>query len=245
MKTISPSKITSCVVFLFCLSVAITGCERHTRHKVLTFFFTGVPSLEDIEARERAEEEKRKQEALKADQAAAAAEREALALTDLETQTLRLEPSSHKPYSDGSCHECHLIPKGVNFGMFRSKKSTPARFEKGGGIPAVLSTPRQTLCVRCHDYLSGDFADMEGLWLHTPTVDGDCYLCHDPHVADYPKLLLRKPLEVCLDCHAVHDIKDTPEPIRPEDCLACHNAHLGIDRLMLKSGYVEAYKPVE
>jgi predicted CXXCH cytochrome family protein len=37
---------------------------------------------------------------------------------------------------------------------------------------------------------------------HKPVAEGNCLLCHQPHVSPYQRLLRKSPLQECLPCHA-------------------------------------------
>lgn len=65
---------------------------------------------------------------------------------------------------------------------------------------------------------------------HKPVADGTCTACHDPHASDAVKLLITKPLFLCLRCHA--DIKEEVTKavsrhgvIETEGCTPCHEVH--------------------
>lgn len=228
------------VVVLFLFS---SGCSKNTKHKVLTFFFTGVPTLEEIERqKQEAEEKRKKKEELKKQSELQIAKTSEV---PSKTKEVALKPKIyvHAPYAAGRCNGCHRSTS-ENFTMFRSKQ-TSSTFTKGGGKPGVLLAPRKELCIKCHDHLSPDKASSSGLWLHTSAAKGDCNACHEPHQSTYPGILLEKPEEICRECHSNEKIMNIPDHRKPGECLDCHNPHLGINRLMLKKDYMEKGQPAK
>ena len=201
------------------LITAVTGCDRYTKHEVLTFFFTGVPSPE--------EEEKAEAEKAKALQAAAT---EQIAIQ-------KPERFSHPLWAAGRCDQCHQ--SSANFSVPGVKKQSPAVFQKGMEPPGPLVVPRQQLCIRCHEDKSAAKAQTEGLWLHNTPEKGECHKCHDPHQSDHRYLLLETPQQICIPCHKDPKIMDLAAHKEPGECLTCHNAHLGRDKKMLKKDYQE------
>jgi predicted CXXCH cytochrome family protein len=201
------------------LIVVISGCSRQTKHKVLTFFFTGVPPLE--------------------------AEKKPVKKIDTsEVKKKGAEKGilySHTPWASGKCDQCHKGATG--FGV-PGQKGPLTVFHKGGGMPGELVLPKKELCIKCHDAMSVSKAYTEGLWLHTCTEEGECNACHDPHQSNNPNQLLEKPEKICISCHTEGKIIKLAEQCKIDDCLSCHNPHLGKDRLRLKKDYKEVPQKV-
>ena len=201
------------------LITAVAGCDRYTKHEVLTFFFTGVPSPEE---EKKAEAEKAK--ALKA----AATEKKAISKPKL---------FSHPLWAAGRCDQCHR--SSANFSVPGTKKRSPAVFQKGMVSPGPLVVPRPELCIRCHKDKSVATAKKEGLWLHNTPAKGECQKCHDPHQSTQRYLLLETPRQICIPCHKDPKIMELAAHKEPGECLTCHNPHLGKDKKMLKKDYKE------
>jgi predicted CXXCH cytochrome family protein len=198
--------------------VSATGCDKHTRYKVLTFFFTGIPSVEGTVAAERVTgtspgEKKRKKP---------------------ETAVAFV----HGPYASKQCDLCHVI---------EAEKPQKAGEYAGGfprlqDLPSKLLLPINELCIDCHVAKAYTSAYREELWIHGPVSSGICTVCHHHHVsrADY-MLLAEKPIDLCSQCHTGDFITNIAEHTEGKDCLECHNAHVGKDRFLLKKDYVEIY----
>jgi predicted CXXCH cytochrome family protein len=190
---------------------------------VLTFFFTGVPPLEE-EKKDVAENEK-------------AAE----VPTTRKKIVSKPKPFLHTPYRLKMCEQCHQT--SATFGRFRKEGSR--RIVKAGlGSPGMLVVPLKELCVNCHKYMSGSNVFKEGLWLHAPAAQGKCTICHGPHQGPNPNLLLEKPDNICTQCHSEGFMMDSADHRKSTECLSCHNPHLGKDRMLLSKDYKEVKQPV-
>jgi len=112
----------------------------------------------------------------------------------------------HKPVvEDGSCVNCHTP---------HSSNDSPLLI-KGGA----------DLCLMCHDKQLGDVINMKALLdskpdKHGPVISGDCSACHNPHGADYYRILMN----------------DYPKkfytPYKTEKyalCFGCHNQDIALD----------------
>jgi len=203
------------------LITAVAGCDRHTKHKVLTFFFTGVPSLEE---EQKAALEKDKSPQTKAKEAP--------------PPTFYTHPLT----ASRQCNSCHQTT--ANFNMFGGRRERSVAFHKGMVLPGPLVLPREKLCLRCHKDKSAAEALAKGLRLHPTSAKGDCYACHDPHQSKIPYMLLKKPQQICIPCHSDPKIMELAAHKQPGECLTCHNPHLGKNRLLLKKDYKEVKHPV-
>ena len=122
----------------------------------------------------------------------------------------------HAPVSEGNCYQCHA-PHGSKFA-----KNTLA--EAGD------------LCMKCHDSKAPAGIrtprgkariDLTKKTTH-PAIDaGGCVACHvSTHSAAMPKLLKKKPMDLCYECHERRD--ETPfvhSAVRLGDCAVCHDPH--------------------
>jgi len=188
-------------LLLTCLCCCLlTSCgDPVTRHKVLSTIFDGVPSLPS--AAEVCDGYTREQ---------VNAQVEGTETVDIRHDGSQNTNSSHKPYKDKKCSDCHSNDKNVNAGLI---------------------VPRRELCGVCHQ----DF--VKGHNVHGPVAVGDCLACHLPHNSQYPSLLKEDPDTICTICHqearlaaAMHErfvVKDI-------GCEECHDPHAGDARYFLK-----------
>ncbi len=240
------------MVMLSVLITSISGCDRQGRYKVLTFFFTGVPPLEEEQ-----------QKGAEWDKNLAAGEVENATFISLITIKLPVDKKpavgavekatapqvtvyTHPLTAAWQCDRCHRTT--ANFGLF-GQRARQTVFRKGGLPPGPLVVPRNELCVACHNDKSAAEALTQGLWLHPTSAKGDCYACHDPHQSTNRSVLLANPRKICTPCHTEAEmmpkVKDREAHRQTADCLSCHNPHLGKDRLLLKKDYKEVKHPVE
>jgi predicted CXXCH cytochrome family protein len=212
------------MVVLTVLIASISGCSRQTKHEVLTFFFTGVPPLEE-EKKPETEKEKSAEE------------------TKIKKKVTPRPKKlfNHTPYRLKMCDQCHQT--SAFFGRFR-KKASPVIVTKGRELPGMLVIPLKELCIKCHEYVSASKVFKEGLWLHAPAAQGKCTLCHGSHQSEHPKLLLEKLDKICTQCHSKGFMMDTADHRKSTECLSCHNPHLGKDRMLLSKDYKEVKQPV-
>ncbi len=137
----------------------------------------------------------------------------------------------HKPVQD-KCVNCHS-PHSGDFQY---------------NLPAEAT---QDLCFRCHkdkkEWISKVKVKHGGL-----TTERKCLACHDPHVSDYAKQLIKAPMDTCMTCHDkqldtpdgkimnmksyLENNKDHHGPIKQKDCSACHNTH-GSDNFRILRKY--------
>lgn len=187
------------LLFLGVGILLISGCDSVSRHKVLSTVFDGVPTLPEPVAlcdeyylQRRAAEEAGRQ--VGADGLAAEVS----------------QRSSHKPYAEKKCSDCHTSDKSVSDGLL---------------------LPKRELCLHCHvNFVTGSN-------VHGPVAVGDCLACHLPHSSGYPSLLKESPDKICASCHqeqrlalAMHE-RFVNKGI---GCGECHDPHSGNARYFLK-----------
>lgn len=189
------------LLFLLLAGVPLLqGCsDPVTNHKILTTIFDGVPSLPD-------------QTEVCEEYYVARTEAEAAgrALELSEGGRAGKSGSSHKPYDEKKCNDCHSNDKNVNAGLI---------------------VPKQELCSVCHtDFVEGDN-------VHGPVAVGDCLACHLPHSSNHTSLLKEDPDLICATCHqenrlavAMHD----RFVVKVISCGECHDPHAGDARYFLK-----------
>ena len=134
----------------------------------------------------------------------------------------------------GTCLTCH---QGVYADMAK-RSSHPMR--EGQLVCADCHDPHTAeaglarmpvgneACTECHADLRGPF-----LWEHPPAAE-DCGICHLPHGANQPALLVRRPPQLCQGCHSSVGHRSLPQLAerQPDDfgaeflfasgCVNCH-----------------------
>lgn len=226
------------------LSMATGGCSSQTRHTVLTFFFTGVPPLEEKSSGGKSvpndatvAKKSQTQKNGKSQKTAAAGTEKPLPIVP---EAPRL--FSHTVWAEGECSSCHEGSGTFGFtAVVKPGKSVASKvFYAGGGMPGKLRQPKEKICLPCHKNKGGLRAIKEQIWLHNPVARGDCLACHDAHQGKYQGVLRKSPDQLCSSCHpqtklvatAMHRDEKAP-------CLSCHNPHMGRDRNLLTKDYQE------
>jgi len=175
--------------------VQLCGCDPATRYKITSTIFDGVPRMPPAEEycrdyhlkalSEEAEAEKQKQIARK-----------------------KARASSHPPYVEKRCNDCH-------------DKNTESGFV----------TPLKDLCLHCHT----DF--LKGTYFHGPAAAGACLKCHVPHDSPNEYLLTRPRTEICQTCHveprAARGLHDNARKSGIY-CANCHDPHSANNKFFLK-----------
>jgi predicted CXXCH cytochrome family protein len=213
-----PIKWVITTVTLAVLLFSAFGCTKQTRYEVLTFFFTGVPPLEEQTEVQKTVENKKKAEVVP-----------------------KQKVFTHTPYAARQCNQCHATRQ--LFGA-ASQRIIPTIQRTGARTPGMLVVPLKELCVACHKYLSVSKTSQQGIWLHGPAATARCTACHNPHQSKYRNMLSGEVDEVCKRCHAEGFILNTADHKKSTECLSCHNPHLGKDRNLLKKVYREVSQPV-
>jgi predicted CXXCH cytochrome family protein len=215
------------------LIIVASGCDKQTKHNVLTFFFTGVPSLEEEEkAAKTVKTEKTAEEPV----------------VQTEKRTPRVVMYAHPLYTARRCDACHATLASLGFTASGSRGSSSIFGGTRAASPARLRVPVKKLCLECHEHKSVVQTSTKGLWLHTPATKGDCLACHDPHQSRNPYMLNKKLDQLCVECH-LKDVVMNAGSHRNingilKECLRCHNPHVGRDRLLLTKDYQEVKHPV-
>lgn len=211
------------VILAVCL--VTTGCDKYTRYKVLTVFFTGVPHP-DKQSELSMNVQKMTEEAKK------------------EPEKTVAVSSIHGPYAAEQCFLCHEVNTTAGL-RNRDRKDeepspSPARFDKA--LPGRLLAPVEKLCIECHTSKSVQSAFKKGLWIHGPVSGGMCTICHSPHATPYRYMLRQgKSNQMCTMCHAEGLLSNTADHREGNECTSCHNAHLGKNRFLLKKDFDEVF----
>ncbi|QWV92410.1 cytochrome C [Geomonas oryzisoli] len=183
---------------LVAILLFLGGCDPVARHQFLVTFFDDVPVLPPLE-QYCSDAEERQVQAAKA-RAAGREVQQAAAPTN----------SSHPPYAEKRCNDCHQAEKTSVSGLIK---------------------PKSELCFMCHPKI------LKHAFAHGPAAEGECLGCHLPHEANYPSLLVREPSKLCEKCHsekrlaaAMHDKIKSASVV----CIDCHDPHSGTSRYFLK-----------
>lgn len=211
----------------------VSGCDRLSRHKVLTIFFTGVPSIEE-------------QDRVRAEAREAAKHPEKVAVQQAEPKKKRamvVKPTrfSHGPYAANKCYLCHEVSASGGFRGFGKKEEAAGALAGAGIVPGKMVAPLHELCSGCHVSKSPAKARQAGLWVHGPVSTGFCTLCHGPHAGPERYMLLKAADALCVECHGAGQIFSRAAHQDRRDCTACHNAHVGKDSHLLKADYLELW----
>lgn len=202
-------------------AIILAGCTTpEARHKVLTFFFTGVP--DPIEIPEQIEGQNLSQE-----------ERIAAHMRARERANFRPpETYAHAPAASNQCEFCHQMGSSSGVG---SRKIGPE-----------MAADVKQLCTGCHDDKNQTFAESLGMVSHPPAGSGMCVLCHEPHHAKQRYMLRGEDRQgLCLICHT-GKVAPIPPP-GPHawifglkiECTECHNPHFGKTTRMFRSDFDE------
>ncbi|UCE71701.1 MAG: hypothetical protein JSU99_10525 [Nitrospiraceae bacterium] len=193
----------------------ISGCDKYSKQRVLTFFFTGVPPLEGN---------------------ASKAQVALLVQSEGKKAAVRKNwPSTHGPYGAGQCYLCHVM-KG------ESKELFSGSFPSYQSLPKELLLPKNEVCIECHTTKSFTSAFTKNLWIHGPVSAGMCTTCHHHHHSSFSYLLLKKSSkELCSQCHIEESITKIEEHLEDKECTFCHNPHLGKNRFLLKKDFFEIF----
>lgn len=98
-------------------------------------------------------------------------------------------------------------------------------------VDGAFTTKQPELCYQCHEDFNKKFK-----YLHGPVASGGCTACHNPHMSDYKKLLLREGQQLCYYCHDSKDVlkNEAHLDLNGTNCTECHNPHGGEDKYIFK-----------
>ncbi|MCK4621434.1 MAG: hypothetical protein KAT62_04380 [Desulfuromonadales bacterium] len=111
-----------------------------------------------------------------------------------------------------------------------------------GVILLFSSAGHASDCFKCHEATG-----FSGKVVHQPVADGDCTICHSPHVSRHKGLLRQAEARLCYSCHeevAAQVEKKTylHQPVRQGQCSECHLPHAADGRgLLAKKGSALCY----
>jgi len=180
-------RVDMCMIFWITVLVAmLCGCDPVTRYQITSTIFDGVPRMPPAEEYCRDYHERALTEEAEAEKAKQLAR-------------LKEEASTHPPYAEKRCDDCH-------------DKNTDSGF----------ITAAKDLCAACHPDL------MKGAYFHGPAAVGACLKCHDPHSSPNVALLSRPKAEICAVCHTEARVaKGLHDNARSRGiiCTECHDPH--------------------
>jgi predicted CXXCH cytochrome family protein len=204
--------------------IGSTGCSSPaTRHKVLNFFFTGVPPPGETPVEQTPAKPV----------VAKAANRQDLVVVSTNFV--------HGPYAANACDVCHEISSSGGFGGSGGTQDAQGAGSQAVSMSGAKLAPMGELCSGCHEGTSPAEAVAAGLWVHGPVSTGDCTQCHNAH-AGPEQYMLEKPIDaLCADCHAQGMLVNLPEHQDRTDCVPCHTVHVGKDSRLLKADYPDAW----
>ena len=187
----------------------------------------------------------------------------------------------HGPLAVGGCSMCHN-PHQTDFPSMLRAEGNEACFvchtDKADAFKGkrFVHKPVKDKCISCHSPHAGDYKynfKVDGttdlcLNCHKDKKEGIAnakvkhggldyekkgLACHDPHVSDYVKQLVKQPVESCNICHdkaldgpngKIKNMKDflsknkiVHGPIKQGDCSSCHNTH-GSDNFRILRKYL-------
>ena len=213
----SRNKILALLSIAVLLIFFTSGCQGTvTRHQILTFFFTGVEPLEGEEKAVKAVTDRKKKR----------------------RPVKKIEFYVHGPRAANECHTCHESRRGAGK---KNKKRSGDLPKLGETMPGKVADMRN-ICTDCHISKSLNSTITRELWLHGALVNGNCLSCHHYHQSRYPYILLNeKTVDLCARCHAEGFINKTEEHTSGEECISCHNPHVGNNRFLLRKDFDEVF----
>jgi len=219
-------KLLVILVFSVALLAVVVSCSTEARYKIKTVIFTGVPPLPGQTATDEVDPAQANQSALDEQKARQEQHREALVSKYWQ----------HAPYAKGECGSCHDLAQSGSFGENRDSTSQAPAARKSVSVSSRLMLPTRELCVSCHTQHRAEFARSAGLQQHLPDAAGFCTSCHNPHQSLRQYLLLKADnSELCGGCHAPATMSAVHTEDPQQDCMDCHNAHVGVTKKLLRA----------
>jgi predicted CXXCH cytochrome family protein len=216
------------VILVIATSIAgvVIGCSTDTRYRIKTIIFTGVPPLH---------EEGTPNEAVAVDPREAA-RAEQLARQERHSEALISKYWQHGPFAANECWRCHNLSQSKSFlGTREPAIETAGPMRSVTGPSRLLMQPHE-LCATCHTQHGARYVRNRGLQQHRPAEVGTCTDCHHPHQSLRQYMLLKTDnRELCGGCHELMDLSPVHTEVPEQDCIACHNAHVGVTSKLLSS----------
>ncbi len=153
-------------------------------------------------------------------------------------QCNRCHPGKHQTIK--RCNDCHGNPHAE-----MKLKKFNACGECHGVAHSVVKAflASKQICVNCHVNRTAEYAEANNLWLHAPVTKENCIFCHHHHPrssqSPIPYLLRNIPEKLCTTCHSKGLIRQSKSHQESNDCIKCHNPHLGKNKSLLIKDYKE------
>ena len=211
------------------ISVAL-GCSTEARYKIKTVIFTGVPPLYEEQTGDEAAPAEEIQSATDAQIARQQQHRDALVSRYWQ----------HGPFAAGECGRCHSLGQSTSF-LGNTGQSNPAAYTPSSvSASSRLTLPKQKLCINCHTQHGAAYIGERELKQHLPAAAGLCTGCHNPHQSLRRYMLLKADnVELCGSCHNLATLTPVHSANPQQDCVECHNAHVGVTSKLLNSDGAE------
>jgi len=187
--------------------VLLVACSVNEDYETLSFWFDGVPTPEQLEAKRLADEQRAALMAGEDLGPLSSEQRAALLAVRVEVE----EASSHQPFNEKKCTACHVMTGSTEEGASAGWMSD---------LPE-LKVPPSELCLGCHQR-------PEASYLHGPAASGNCSICHEAHLSYNQHLLRNKNQErLCRSCHQQETFltEEAHSVLGERDCVECHNPH--------------------
>ena len=131
---------------------------------------------------------------------------------------LMAEAETHNP-AKKKCLRCHVA----------NGEKHPLENVVGFNLEKTLPN----LCYECHDPKN------DNTFVHEPTKEGKCTLCHSPHSSPNLYLVKKNPVsKLCYECHdlKIPDGNMIHKAVADGDCTGCHNPHQADNKRLFASG---------
>ncbi len=192
------------------------ACSVREDYETLSFWFDGVPTPEQLEAKRLAEEQR---VALLAEQGPGKLTSEERA-SMLSVRVRVQEASTHQPVEEKKCASCHVLT---------GSDTSSAAAGWMSDLPELKAPPSE-LCLGCHERPQGTFT-------HGPAASGNCSICHQAHTSLNDHLLRNARQEIlCKSCHQQQTFVTEAEHqnLGDQDCVVCHNPHQAEREFLLR-----------
>jgi predicted CXXCH cytochrome family protein len=149
------------------------------------------------------------------------------------------EPHLLKAKPAALCQTCHptdkMVPLRTKHAPVREGRCLQCHSAHGSKEAKNLVAPAGDLCMKCHDVNATGSKlpqgamriDLKKKTVHSAIDAGGCLACHvSTHSSAQPRLLGKRPGELCYDCHDRQDGKAfVHSAVVLGDCAVCHEPH--------------------
>lgn len=191
-KNSSITEIWTVLLLFFLIVIGFTvGCSRATRHHIQSFFFDGVPPLEETESRAMVDSLEQMNLTHKTEVDSTIAKTPTWSFHPApeknECKTCHDKQQSFRLIAEPEvlCSSCHEQAEGTFIhAPVEAGECTVCHNPHGTKTPQLLTIAGQELCFQCHDE-----EELKSAEAHEGLGDTVCYECHDPHNADNEYLI--------------------------------------------------------